>query len=250
MPGEPSDDVTPPWCQGATRRHAFFRGVLAAPSTPVVVVVATFVGFGALSRDIGLDLFQALFITGTMFALPGQVVLADQIVVGATLVTTIFAVTLTAVRLLPLTVSLMPLLRNASTSRLTQLVLSHFVSITSWLEAMRRLPPLPQHLRAAFFGGFAAALFTIVLAATLIGYVAAGQVPPAIAAGLIFVSPLYFYLSLLGAADTGIDRAALALGTILGPILFLVAPGFDLLLTGLIGGTLAYGGMKWRSSRN
>lgn len=222
----------------------------AAPSTPVIVVVATFIGFGALARDIGLDLFQTLFVTGTMFALPGQVVLADQIVLGATLTTTVFAVTLTAVRLLPLTVSLMPVLRDAGTSRWVELVLSHFVSITSWLEAMRRLPELPPHLRASFFGGFAVALFVTVMAATMIGHVAAGQVHPTIAAGLIFVSPLYFYLSLLGSAESGIDRAALGLGTILGPLLFLVAPGFDLLLTGLIGGTLAYGGAKWRKSKS
>ena len=67
------------------------------------VVFATFVGFGALARDVGLDLLQVVFVSATVFALPGQVVLVDQIGQGAALAATAFAVTLTAVRLLPLT---------------------------------------------------------------------------------------------------------------------------------------------------
>jgi predicted branched-subunit amino acid permease len=213
------------------------------------VVVATFVGFGALARDVGLDLFQAMFVTATMFALPGQVVLADQISLGATLAAAMFAVTLTAIRLLPLTVSLMPYLRDRGTPRWVEPVLAHFVSITTWLEGMRVLPRLPGPLRAPFFGGFAAALFVTVLASTFGGYVAAGEVHPTVAAGLIFVSPLYFYISLVGTARSGTDAAALALGTVLGPILFLSFPGLDLVLTGLIGGSVAYGVFRWRNSR-
>jgi hypothetical protein len=36
------------------------------------------------------------------------------------------------------------------------------------------------------------------------------------------------------------DMAAVAIGCGLSPILYLVLPGFDLLATGLVGGTLAY----------
>lgn len=239
----------PEWCQDATRGTAFLHGLRAAPSTPVFVVVATYIGFAALARDVGLDLFQTLFISVTMFALPGQVVLADQIGVGASLAAAMFAVTLTAVRLLPLTVSLMPYLRGEKSRLWLAALLAHFVSITTWLESMRRLPPLPARLRPAFYLGFSLGLFAAVICATVLGHVAAGQVHPALAAGLIFVSPLYFYLSLIGSADTRTDLAAMLIGTIMGPVLFMALPGLDLLLTGLVGGSIAYGVFRWRKSR-
>jgi hypothetical protein len=36
------------------------------------------------------------------------------------------------------------------------------------------------------------------------------------------------------------DRLSVVFGAIFGPVLFLIVPGPDLLLTGLIGGTIAY----------
>ena len=249
MPSDHGSASAPGWTAGAGPRDAFWRGAISAPSTPVLVVLMTFIGFGALARDTGFDLTQALFATVFMFALPGQVVLADAIAHGAGLAAAGFAVTLTAVRLLPLTFSLMPLMRDGTTPRWLELVLSHLVSITSWIEAMRRLPPLPRTLRMPFYAGFCMVLAIGTVVATLTGFVLAAQVAPAIAAGFIFLTPVYFFLSLIAAAKDRSDMAALAIGAVLGPLLFLAAPGYDLVLTGLIGGTLAYGGARWRKRR-
>lgn len=247
MGSGPPVDRSPAWTRTATRRRAFLRGLAEAPSTPVVVVFATFVGFGALARDVGLDLMQVVFVSATVFALPGQVVLVDQIGQGAALAATAFAVMLTAVRLLPLTVSLMPYLRGPGTARWMEFLLSHFVAITIWIESMRRLPALPAALRMPYYAGLAAALFTVNVFAAAIGYLLAAELPPALSAGLIFLTPVYFCLSLLAAARTHADLAAVVLGAIAGPVLFLLAPGFDLVLAGLVGGTAAYaGGRLWR----
>lgn len=213
---------------------------MASPSTPVIVVIITFAGFGALARDVGLDLYQALFVTGVVFALPGQVVLVDEIAHGAGLITAAFAVTLTAVRLLPLTFSLMPVLRSDTSPRWLELVISHIVAITLWIEAMRRLPELPRDLRLPFFAGFGFALVIGVFSATYVGFVLAGQVPAAVAAGFVFLTPIYFFVSLIATTRSEADTLALVLGSLLGPVLFAVLPGFDLFLTGLIGGTIAY----------
>lgn len=239
----------PDWTNGATRSDAIRRGFLESPSTPVIVVVITFVGFGALARDVGLDLYQALFITGVVFALPGQVVLVDEIAHGAGLLGVAFAVTLTAVRLLPLCFSLMPVIRDRQSPRWLEFVVSHIVAITLWIEAMRRLPTLPRALRMPYFAGFGAALVVAVVAATWIGFILSANVPPAVAAGFVFLTPIYFFLSLVATAGSEADIAALVIGSVMGPVLFLLAPGFDLLLTGLIGGSLAYGFMKWRKRR-
>lgn len=239
----------PDWTIGASRGDALRRGFLESPSTPVIVVVITFVGFGALARDVGLSVYQALFITGVVFALPGQVVLVDEIAHGAGLLGATFAVTLTAVRLLPLCFSLMPLIRDSRSPRWLEFLVSHIVAITLWIEAMRRLPPLPCALRLPYFAGFGAALVVAVVAATWLGYVLSANVPVAVAAGFVFLTPIYFFLSLVAVASSDADIAALVIGSVMGPVLFLLAPGFDLFLTGLVGGTLAYGLMKLRNRR-
>lgn len=247
MAAKPGELREPAWCRAASRKDAYLRGIAAAPSVPVFVVLATFIGFGALAQGAGLTLAQSVFISISVFALPGQVVLVDQITQGAALLATAFAVTLTSVRLLPLTVSLMPYLRDGITPRWMEFLFAHVLAITTWIESMRRLPQLPVPLRAPFYGGFVSALGVGILFATVIGYILAGRVPEEIAAGLIFLTPIYFFLSLIAVAANRIDLLAVAIGTVLGPVLFLMGPGLDLFLTGLIGGTAAYAIGKWRN---
>lgn len=213
---------------------------------PVMVVAVTFVGFGALARDSGLDILQAIFIVATVFALPGQVVLVDEAAKGVGLIGVAFAVALTSVRLLPMSFSLFPVMRGAATPRWVELFLSHFIAITVWLESMRRLPPLPRELRVGYFAGFALSMLVGLSSATAIGFFISGAVPPSIAAGMVFLTPIYFFLSLIESAANVADRYAVAIGALIGPVLFLLLPGLDLFLTGLIGGTAAYAAMRWQ----
>lgn len=239
MEGAPSKPP-PAWTAGAGIAQAVLRGVLEAPSVAVLVVVITFIGFGALARDVGLDLGQAAFIALSVFALPGQVVLVDQVAQGASLTVAAFAVALTAVRLLPMTVALMPHLKHGTTPRWAYYAVAHLVAITVWLEAMRRLPPLPRPLRLAYFAAFGTTVLILNVAATAVGYVGAAQLPEPVAAGMIFLSPIYFFISLMDGARTRTSLAALALGTVMGPLVFLLLPGLDLLVTGTVAGTAAY----------
>jgi predicted branched-subunit amino acid permease len=226
------------------------RGVIEAPSISVVVIITMFIGFGALARDVGLSIFQAVFVSSTVFALPGQVVLADQIAQGATMAAAFFAVTLTAIRLLPLTASLLPHMRDGVSPGWSFYALSHIIAVTTWIESMRRLPPLPVELRVPYFAGFGSVLFCSNMVATIFGYLIASSVPTALAAALIFLTPIYFFLSLISASRDLSDAIALPCGFIMGPLIFLVAPGFDLVITGLVGGTLAYGILRWHEGRS
>ncbi len=248
MASETTAPPRPGWTEGATRGEAFRRGILEAPSVSFIVIVTMFVGFGALARDVGLGIVQAVFISATVFALPGQVVLADQIAHGAALAAAFLAVTLTAIRLLPLTASLLPHLRDRRTPHWQEYFLSHIIAVTVWIESMRRLPPLPAELRVPYYTGFGATLFTANLAATALGFAIAGQVPPALAAALIFLTPVYFFLSLIATSQNFGDRLALAFGFVMGPALYLIVPGLDLVLTGLVGGTAAYGALRLKEA--
>lgn len=231
----------PVWTEGGTRRVAALRGVMAAPMTPgLFILFFAMIGFGALARDAGFGVGEAVFITATVFQLPGQVALVDQFGRSATLTTVAFAVALTAVRLLPMTVVLMPFLRGSGLPRWCEFAGSHFVAITAWVESLRRLPELPVQLRLPFYLGFSGALCASTIMATLAGYYVAAEVPVVISAALLFLTPVYFVCSLIATADRPGNQWALGIGVLLGPMLFYFVPGPDLLLTGIIGGTTAY----------
>ncbi|MGI9407292.1 MAG: AzlC family ABC transporter permease [Hyphomicrobiaceae bacterium] len=237
---EPEAGTPPAWTVNCSARAAFLRGLRSAPLAPGIILFFAMIGFGALARDAGFTVGQAVFITLTVFQLPGQVALVDQVGRNATLAAAAFAVLLTAIRLLPMTVVLMPYLRGSGLPRWLEYAGSHFVAITAWVESLRRLPPLPQNVRLPYYFGYASVLCTGTIIATYAGYHLAGVVPPAASAALLFLTPIYFVLSLIAAAVGWTDRLAILFGTALGPPLFLVVPGLDLLATGLIGGTAAY----------
>lgn len=231
----------PAWTLAASRRRAFARGAFEALSTPgLIILFFAMLGFGALTHDLGISAGQALFMTAAIFQLPGQVALVDQLAHDAALGAAAFAVMLTAVRMLPMTVVLMPYLRGSGLPRIVEVLGVHFVAITAWIESLRRLPELPVRLRLPYFLGFGGTLCLSTMLATLVGHQMAGVVPPVVTAAMLFLTPVYFIVSLLATARDLGDAAPLVIGLLLGPLFYLLAPGFDLMLTGLIGGTGAY----------
>ena len=74
---------------------------------------------------------------------------------------------------------------------------------------------------------------------TLIGYFGVGLMPRPIALGLIFMNPLFFAVLLAGVQSRP-SMIALVVGAPLGVMFHLVTPDLDLLLTGVVGGTLAF----------
>src|SRR5262249_40955290 len=108
------------------------------------------------------------------------------------------------------------------------------------VEAQRRLPLVPAELRLATHFGLGLAFWVAMMTGTMAGYALAGSVPPMVSATLLFLTPIYFLLSLLATARVRMDFLAIGIGCALAPVFYLVTPGFDLLATGLIGGTLAF----------
>jgi len=230
-----------------SRRAAFGRGTLVALRVPGAVLCATSMGYGALARDSGFEFAQTLLITAAFYALPAQVIFVDQMTRGADVLIAGFAVTLTAVRLLPMTVSMMPYLRDPQSPRWFSFLVVHFVAVTAWIEGQRTLPSLPPHLRIAHYAGIGIGMLVATLSGSAIGFTLSAAVPALLAATLLFMTPLYFMLSLFGAAAAQSDYLAIGLGFVLGPLFFVLFPGLDLLLTGLVGGTIAF--LLWRRDR-
>jgi predicted branched-subunit amino acid permease len=239
-PTPPPGQATPGG-QPASQLGAFGRGLGLVLSVPAGLLFGAGLGFGALARDGGFSFAQTAFITAGMFALPNQVVLVDQLARNETLLAAAFAVALAALRLLPMTVTVVPLLKGRRRRPLLlEAIAVHFVAVTPWVESQRHLPGLPADLRLAFYLGLGLAFWHAMLAGAMAGYGLAGSVPAAVSATLLFLTPIYFLLSLMATSRARIDRLAIGLGCALAPVLYVAAPGFDLLATGLLGGTLAF----------
>jgi predicted branched-subunit amino acid permease len=158
----------------------------------------------------------------------------------APLWTAALAVAFTGVRLLPMTVSLMPHLRAGRRPRGFDYVAAHFIAVTMWIESMRRIPFLPRPMRLSYYWGLAVILVGVSFAGTVAGYLMADSISRTVAAALIFLPPNYFLLGLIGSARKAGDYAPVLLGLCAAPIFMTLAPSFDLVLTGLVAGTLSF----------
>ena len=215
-------------------------GMREAIGVPGIVLGASFLGFGSLVRESGLSLPAGLVSTATGWALPGQLAMVELYGSGAALVALTLAVALTNARLLPMTISMMPLLRHPSHRPLAYYLAAHLIAVTGWAQLMRRAQELAPEERLPYHFGLTGTLWVISLVATALGWFAAGRVPQPVTLGLVFLNPLYFLL--LFAAELGSRPRMLALvfGAVAGPVLHLITPDWGLLLCGLLAGSAAF----------
>ncbi|HWM80600.1 MAG TPA: AzlC family ABC transporter permease [Pseudolabrys sp.] len=212
----------------------------------VYVLFATYVGVGALAHDFGFSVWWLVLSTVIVWAAPAQVILISLLGVGAPLIEIAVAVTLTAVRLFPMTVSLLPLMRTKETPVVRLLLPAHFTSISMWVESLRLLPMLPMAQRIAYANGLAMGLMLSAILGGFAGFYLAAGLPTVLAAALLFMTPLSFLISVLRNSHESFEKLAFVLGLVIGPILALSAVGLDLMWTGVIGGGLAYGWRRFR----
>ena len=218
---------------------------------PSLVLMASLIGVGGLTSDIGYPMLAGVLSTVLVWAGPAQVLLFGSIAAGTSLPAVAIAVSLSSIRFLPMVVAIIPLLRGPDVGTGKLLIGAHFVAVTSWTEGRRLLPELPEAERFPFFVGFAGTVMAAASVATGAGYYLIGALPAALAAALLFTTPMFFTLSLIAGSRTAADWTALVLGFAFAPLATrLAGPDFDLLIGGLVGGTLAFAVHKLRGERH
>jgi predicted branched-subunit amino acid permease len=234
------DAAVPPEEIPAASAAWFLRGVAATFSVPMLILLSAFVGFAGLAHESGLTMAQTVFMTGIVWALPGQVVLIGSVLAGSSLPATAFAVALSSVRLMPMVMALTPEMRGARTRKWVLYLLSHFVAVTSWVIATERLPLVPREHRTAYYGGIGSTLVLANMLVVAIVFLVAPHLPTSVSAGLFLLTPIYFLTSLWGSARDRSAHFAMVLGVAVGPVFHVFLPGFDLLAGGLVGGFCAF----------
>jgi predicted branched-subunit amino acid permease len=241
----------PPSVPSGTAADAFLFGVrVAVTSVFAFVITFTYIGFGAMAHDYGFSVGWAMLSTALQWAGPAQVILVTGLGPGTALIETAVAVALSSVRFLPIIVSLLPVVRRENTTVWRLLVPVHFMAISVWVEAMRHAPGLPREHRIAFCNGLGATLIGLGVVFTAVGYFMQSLLPAMFGAAAMFITPISFLTSAARNARQILDKAALALGIVIGPVLALNHVPFDLLWTGIIAGTLAYGAHRVQRTRN
>jgi predicted branched-subunit amino acid permease len=231
----PPDQVAP------ATTAPFLRGFLTGwRSVFAYVLFGTFVGIGALGHDFGFSLVWMLLSTALIWAAPAQVILISALGTGASTIEAAVAVTLSGVRLLPMVVALLPMLRTPTTRTQDLILPAHFTAISMWVESLRLIPGVPRDERIAFCNGLSTALVLSATFGTGVGFYLAGSLPRIYAAALLFLTPLVFMVSVVRNSRVLVERLAFALGLVLAPVLAMLNVGLDLLWSGIIGGSIAY----------
>ncbi len=238
----------------ALDQQALKLGIIEALGVPAAVLGAGFLGYGSLVADAGYSVWMMLMATFAIWALPGQLVLLEMAGGGAALTATVFAVSLSAARFLPMTLTLMVLMRERSGGRRLWhfLVAAQLVSMTTWAVAMQRFSdPHPktatEHAlrtdiaaRWYYFVGFSTLCISAAAICGVIGVLLIGALPPLARFGLALLTPLYFFVTLVGEARSRMQVLALLGGAISALVLQTLSSNWSLLGAGLIGGTIAW----------
>ena len=182
----------------------------------------------------------ALACTILIWAGPAQVILISTLGAGASLIEAAIAVALSSVRLLPMVVSLLPMLKRPDTRAWKLVLPAHFTAVSMWVEALRLLPKQPRENRIAFCNGLGTGYSITALTATVTGFYLAARLPPLMSAALLFLTPVAFLMSTLRNSRMLIDRLSLGFGLVLGPLFAYWQVGLDLMWSGIVGGTAAY----------
>ena len=219
---------------------AFRTGMRETLGVPGGVLAASYLGFGALAYSSGVPVWVVIASTLTVWALPGQLIMVDMWQIGAPLIAILLAVMLTNARFLPMTVTLLPMLRHRRHRPWVYYAVAQCVAMSSWVICMRRCPEMPVEERLPYLAGLSAGLMVESVCAGIVGYHVAESIPATLQIGMIFIAPVYFFVFLIVEARSRLAAIALTCGGVAGPLCYLLTPQWSVLVAGFAGGTLAF----------
>ena len=220
----------------------FLKGFfcIKGADSPAIALAASFVAIGALFKNIGLNFQESVFSTFLTYALPGSLIMAESLIVGASLLNIFLAVWLVNARLYPMTVSLFPLLTHKSQPRLKYYLACHFSAVSAWLIMKENYRSIERKYRLDYWIGVGIANLSVAVSATAFGFFIADYLNEDMMVGLAIVNPVYFTCVMVGAMKTIQMSLAVILGSILGILFYFISPEWCILLGGLTAGTFAF----------
>ena len=223
-------------------KEFFFKGFksILAPDSPALALGCCFIAIGALLKNLGFNIQESIFSTMLTYALPGSLVMAESLLVGASLLNIFLAVWFVNARLYPMAVSLFPLMMHKSQPKWKYYFSCHFIAVSAWLIMKSNYKKIPKKNRIDYWIGIGSAAMSASVFGTFLGFFLSEYLNKDMMMGLAILNPVYFLCMLIGASITIPITLSVLLGTILGPVIYLFSPEWSILLAGTIGGTIAY----------
>ena len=220
----------------------FFKGYksILAHDSPAIALGCCFIAIGTLLRNLGFNIQESIFSTMLIYALPGSLVMAESLLVGASLLNIFLAVWFVNARLYPMAVSLFPLMMHKDQPKWKYYFSCHFIAVSAWLIMKSNYKSIPKKERIDYWIGIGSATWSVAIIGTFIGFFFSEYLNKDIMMGLAILNPIYFLCMMVGASKTIQITLSVFLGGLLGPIFYFFSPEWSILLGGLFGGTIAY----------
>ena len=224
------------------KKELFFKGYksILKPDSPAIALGCCFIAIGALLKNIGFNIQESIFSTMLIYALPGSLVMAESILIGASLLSIFFAVWFVNARLYPMAVSLFPLMMDKSQPKWKYYLSCHFIAVSAWLIMKSSYEKIEKKDRVDFWIGIGSATWTVAVLSTIIGFYLSDYLNKDMLMGLAILNPIYFTCMMVGAMKTIQINLSVIFGAILGPIFYFFSPEWSILLGGLVAGSVAY----------
>tara|TARA_B100001057_G_scaffold425284_1_gene448613 strand:- start:2908 stop:3612 length:705 start_codon:yes stop_codon:yes gene_type:complete len=224
------------------KKELFFRGYksILKSDSPAIALGCCFIAIGALLKNIGFNIQESVFSTMLIYALPGSLVMAESILIGASLLSIFIAVWFVNARLYPMAVSLFPLMMDDSQPKWKYYLSCHFIAVSAWLIMKSNYEEIEKEDRVDFWIGIGTATWSVSILATIFGFYLADYLNKDMLMGLAILNPIYFTCMMVGAMKTLQLILSVSLGAILGPFFYFFSPEWSILLGGVIAGTIAY----------
>ena len=166
--------------------------------------------------------------------------MAESFLVGASLVNIFIAVWLVNARLFPMAVSMFPLLKSKKQPKWKYYISCHFLAVSSWLIMKKDYRTINENYRIDFWMGIGTATWSVAILSTILGYLISDYLSKDMMIGLAIVNPVYFFCMLLGSMKNIAIGTSVILGTILGPVFYLISPEWCILYGGVTAGIIAF----------
>ena len=224
------------------KKEFFLKGYrsILKPDSPAIALGCCFIAIGALLKNIGFNIQESIFSTMLIYALPGSLVMAESILIGASLISIFISVWFVNARLYPMAVSLFPLMMDENQPKWKYYLSCHFIAVSAWLIMKSNYETIEKKDRVDFWIGIGSATWSVAVIATILGFYLSDYLNKDMLMGLAILNPIYFTCMMVGAMKTIQVTLSVTLGGILGPVFYFFSPEWSILLGGLIAGSIAY----------
>tara|TARA_Y100001935_G_C17143550_1_gene426819 strand:- start:28 stop:552 length:525 start_codon:yes stop_codon:yes gene_type:complete len=166
--------------------------------------------------------------------------MAETLLAGGNLLNIFLAVLLTNARLFPMTLYLIPTIKNKKTSKWQLFFVCHIIAATAWINMLEINKKIKRNQRLSFFIGYAGLLWLNSVLFTILGYLFSNYVDTVILIGMVFFNPMYFLAITISNLKEKKLYLVFFLAIFLSPIFYKLNIDWSILLTGITSGIIAH----------